>query len=308
MSAAAQSVRLELEPGPGGLDPLHVLAVLRAHAVPGVELASGTDPDDAGATFRRLVPCSTAYVEATLRFTRELVLVDARGPGTPTAGGDPDWADELASRIRAWLDLDADLGPVVGHLRRDPALAPLVAARPSLRRVGFLDPVEALATTILGQQVSLAACRTFSGRLVQAFGRDGPGGLRIFPDAAELAETDPGHLHTAVGITGQRALTLHAAMAALAAAMPVAGLDPRGGPGFPLARAELLGLRGIGPWTADYLAVRAGFDPDAFTPGDLVLRRALGRVDARAAEERSHAWSPYRAYALFHCWAAQLPG
>jgi 3-methyladenine DNA glycosylase/8-oxoguanine DNA glycosylase len=229
------------------------------------------------------------------------------------AGPDAGEARELDGRTTRGLDLDTDLAPVNASLRRDPVLAPLVSARPGLRIVGYLTHFEAAATTVLGQQVSLAAARTFAGRLVAAFGADGPGGLRLFPEPGTIAALDPEELRAAVGVTRARARTVHSVAAALAAASaPVPAPVPAGRPpghgigdgGFPLSRAELLALPGIGPWTADYLAVRAAGDRDAFAPGDLVLRRALGGITAREAAARAERWRPYRAHALFHLWTA----
>ncbi|MEA5456348.1 hypothetical protein SPF06_16560 [Sinomonas sp. JGH33] len=155
--------------------------------------------------------------------------------------------------------------------------------------MGTTDRFQTAVTTVLGQQVSLAAGRTFSGRLVAAYGTEGPGGLRCFPGPAALADAHPEELRATVGLTSARARTV-SALASLWA----------GSAGTP-SREELLTVAGIGRWTVDYLAVRYG-DRDAFTPGDLVLRRALGGVSAREAEKRSEAWRPYRAYALMHLW------
>jgi 3-methyladenine DNA glycosylase/8-oxoguanine DNA glycosylase len=137
--------------------------------------------------------------------------------------------------------------------------------------------------------VSLAAGRTFAGRLVEAFGNPGPDGFVSFPRPAILAAADPEELRSAVGLTSARARTV--------LALSRAWHDSDG----QVCWSELLRIPGIGPWTVDYLAVRFG-DRDAFTPGDLVLRRALGGIPAREAEALSEAWRPYRAYALVHLW------
>jgi DNA-3-methyladenine glycosylase II/AraC family transcriptional regulator of adaptative response / DNA-3-methyladenine glycosylase II len=152
---------------------------------------------------------------------------------------------------------------------------------------------------VLGQQVSLAAARTFGARLVAAYGAPGPGDLTSFPIPEALATVPVEELRATVGLTGARAATLHGLAAAAASGLPLAaGTDPA------LFRASLLALPGIGPWTADYLAVRVLGDRDAFTASDLVLRRALGGVSVAAADAASQAWRPYRAYALFHLWTA----
>jgi 3-methyladenine DNA glycosylase/8-oxoguanine DNA glycosylase len=168
-------------------------------------------------------------------------------------------------------------------------LAPLLAARPTLRVIGSPDHFQSAVTTVLGQQVSLAAGRTFAGRLVAAFGAPGPNGFRAFPRPETLAAADPEKLRAAVGLTRARARTV----LALSQAWRDAGRE--------LEPHKLLAIPGIGQWTVDYLSVRFG-DRDAFTPGDLVLRRALGGVTAREAAARSEVWRPFRAYALVHLW------
>jgi len=147
---------------------------------------------------------------------------------------------------------------------------------------------------IIGQQVSLAAARTFAGRLVAAHGAP-VDDLRAFPDAAALARLGPDEIQQCAGLTRARASTLHQAALRWADGPLLAGLD------VGEARRMLLAMPGIGPWTADYLLVRALQHPDAFAPGDLVARRALG-LDQRTAAERAAAWSPYRSYALLHLW------
>jgi AraC family transcriptional regulator, regulatory protein of adaptative response / DNA-3-methyladenine glycosylase II len=151
--------------------------------------------------------------------------------------------------------------------------------------------------------VSLAAGRTFAGRLVQRFGVPGPDGLTVFPDPDRLAAADPTEIQTCTKITGARARSLHAAATAFAA-------DPRlAEPGpLPTARIEecsarLLALPGVGPWTVAYLRLRLLGDRDAFPAGDLVLRKALGGVPSAEAERLSQSWRPLRGYAVFSLWA-----
>lgn len=280
----------------GGLEAPELLGLLAAHAIPRLDIV-----DPAAATVTRAVRLSSGHHAITL--TVEPAGVRVTGPGLPPAE-----EAELDAVLRAWLDLDTDLTDVNSVLGADPLLAPLVDARPGLRVVGCLDPFEAAVTTVLGQQVSLAACRTFSGRLVAAFGSDGPAGLRLFPEPQPIAALPHEELRAAVGITNARARTLAAVASAFVAARDAERAGTRAEPRFPLTRAQLLDLPGVGPWTADYLAVRAAGDRDAFAPGDLVLRRALGGISAAEAEDRATAWSPYRAHALVHLWTATAYG
>ncbi|MEV7238951.1 hypothetical protein AB0N06_35110 [Streptomyces sp. NPDC051020] len=173
-------------------------------------------------------------------------------------------------------------------------LALLIRRRPGLRLIGHPDEFEAVATTITGQQVSLAAARTFAGRLVAAHG-DPVGELRAFSDAETLARLGADRIQQCAGLTGTRARTLHEAAMRWTDGPLLAGLDAD------QARRLLLGIPGVGPWTADYLLVRALQHPDTFAPGGLVARRAHD-LDQRQAANRSTAWAPFRSYALLHLW------
>jgi AraC family transcriptional regulator of adaptative response / DNA-3-methyladenine glycosylase II len=256
-----------------------VLRMLANHAVPGVEVA-----DPAAGRHRRLINTAAGPTPVSLRLNQA---------GVEVAVHDHDLRSEVDERVRRWFDLDADLEGVHQVLRTDPTLAPMIISRPGLRILEYPDPFEAAIVTVLGQQVSVAAARTFAGRLVTAYGAPGPSGLTCFPTAERLVAADFTELRSAVGVTNARARTVQAVAAAF-----------RGRSDAPLDRSELLALPGVGPWTADYLAVRSTGDRDAFPAGDLVLRQAMGGIDARAAAARSEAWRPFRAYALFHLWVS----
>ncbi len=160
---------------------------------------------------------------------------------------------------------------------------------------------ETALLTVLGQQVSLAAARTFAGRLVAAYGSPSTPCGPSRPDV--LAAAGPDAIRAVTGVTGARARTLHVLAQTLADGLDldnVAAVDPV------TAHAELLALPGIGPWTADYVALRVLGDDDAFLPSDLVLRRALGRTTAREALARAETWRPWRGYALLHLWTAEV--
>jgi 3-methyladenine DNA glycosylase/8-oxoguanine DNA glycosylase len=205
----------------------------------------------------------------------------------------PDDVPALEQAVRRWLDLDADPLAVDAVLGVDPLLAPLVATRPGLRVLGSTHWFDTAVQTVIGQQVSVAAGCTFTARLVAAYGDPAPQGLTCFPLPRRLAEADPDELRAAVGLTRSRARTVQ-----LLARAAVDGLAPT----MPEFRAELLALPGIGPWTVDYLSVRALGDRDAYPSGDLVLRRALGVATASEAEARAEPWIPWRAYAATHLW------
>ncbi|SEB43129.1 DNA-3-methyladenine glycosylase II [Paramicrobacterium humi] len=265
-------------------DAAALLAAQRVHAVTGLD--EPYEPDAASITRSIRTADGPAVIRA--RFGDDLVDLDATVPID----------DDLTARVRRWLDLDVDPRSVLTALGEDPVLGTLIDRRPGLRILGHLDDFEAASFAVLGQQVSLAAARTFQRRFVVAYGDPVAGtDYRAFPTARAIAALDVLRVREAIGLTRSRAATLHAVAVALAD-----GLAFDGEPG--LVRERLLALPGIGPWTADYLAVRAVGDRDAFPVGDLVLRRALGSVSAAHAERLSQPWRPVRAYAAFHLWTA----
>ena len=149
---------------------------------------------------------------------------------------------------------------------------------------------------VIGQQVSVAGSRTTAGRLTATYGTpydsEVEGLTHLFPDAARLAGLDP----AALPMPRARGRALVDLMAAVAGG----DLALDGGPPREEVRRTLLAVPGIGPWTADYLALRALGDPDAFLPTDLGVRRAL----AAHADADPEAWAPWRSYALLHLWTS----
>ena len=202
-------------------------------------------------------------------------------------------------RGRLVLGLDQDHAQIDRALGSDPLLAPLVEARPGLRVAGAWDGFELAVRAVLGQQVSVAAGRGLAERLVLRHGESLPqpeGSLeRLFPSAERLATAE------ITGMPASRARALQALAAAVAGGLMI---DER--QDLPTVRAALLELPGIGPWTVDYVAMRALRDPDAFPAGDLVLRNALGGISARALLARAEPWRPWRAYAAMHLWTATV--
>jgi AraC family transcriptional regulator of adaptative response / DNA-3-methyladenine glycosylase II len=219
------------------------------------------------------------------------------------------WLDDLRDlgaamqRSRVLLDLDSDPEAVRRALGGDPLLGPLVAAAPGRRVPGHTDSHELAARAVLGQQVSLAGAATLASRLVAECGerlaRPEGAVTHLFPSAQALAGADPKRLAMPSG--RRRALL------GLTAALAQGDLRLDAGADRVEAREQLLALSGIGPWTADYIAMRALRDPDAFLPGDLGVRHALELLgeDGRptGAERLAENWRPYRAYAVQHLWA-----
>jgi AraC family transcriptional regulator of adaptative response / DNA-3-methyladenine glycosylase II len=218
------------------------------------------------------------------------------------------------ARCRRLLDLDADPEAIGDVLFSDPALAPLVAAAPGRRVPRTVDEAELALRAVLGQQISVAAARRHTGRLVEAIGEpivDAQGGLtHLFPTAAAVADTDP----TSLALPAIRRRSL----LGLARALSTGKVDL--GPGSDRDRAltDLIALEGIGAWTAQTVAMRAFGDPDAFVASDLGVRAALATLGLPSAGSallaRASRWRPWRAYAVQYLWAVgdhpinHLPG
>lgn len=204
-------------------------------------------------------------------------------------------------RTRRLLDADADPVAVDEQLGNDPLLAPIVRQRPGLRVPGHVDGFEVAARAVLGQQISVVGARTLAGRLVETYGEpmeiSGQHGVtRLFPTAEVLAQIDPNEI--AMPRARGRAL---ASVAAAVAGGEVA-LDRSADRAQ--TRASLLELGGVGPWTADYIGLRALGDPDVFLPTDVGVRNAAARLGISDVARRSEDWRPWRSYALMHLWTA----
>lgn len=211
--------------------------------------------------------------------------------------------EEAVRRSRVLFDLDTDPLPALAALRDDPVIGAIARGNPGRRIPGHVDPNEIAFRAVLGQQVSLAGAATLAGRLVADYGEPlaDPSGrvTHLFPSAAALSEADPARL----AMPASRARALLNLAGALARGEVV--LDPARD--RDQVRKELLALPGIGPWTADYVALRALRDPDVFLASDLGVRRALERLgldgSPRSAALLAERWRPYRAAALMHLWS-----
>ena len=182
------------------------------------------------------------------------------------------------------------------HLARDPVLGPLVAARPGLRVPGTTDGGELAIRAVLGQQISVAAARTLAARLVAATGEPLPE-----PDGTLTHAWPAPDAIVAVAPSLAMPRARQRAVAAMAGAL-ADGLELRPGVDLAATRARLLDLPGIGPWTAEYIAMRALADPDAWMPTDLGVRHGLARLGVGV--EAAEAWRPYRAHAIIHLWTS----
>jgi AraC family transcriptional regulator, regulatory protein of adaptative response / DNA-3-methyladenine glycosylase II len=211
----------------------------------------------------------------------------------------------IIARLRRVFDLAADPLAISAHLAKDPVLAPLVAKRPGLRVPGAWDGFELAIRAVLGQQITVTAAVRLAARLVAAYGEPmkAPVGAltHLFPRAAVLATADL----TKLGMPRSRAATLSAVAAAVAADPEVFGANC----GLEEAVQRLRAIRGVGEWTAQYIALRQLREPDAFPASDLGVMRALADASGKRpkADEvlaRAESWRPWRAYAAQHLWAA----
>lgn len=211
----------------------------------------------------------------------------------------------IASSVRRVFDLDADPVTIARALSADPAMAVRVRKRPGLRVPGAWQPWEIALRAIVGQQVSVAAATTIVGRIVSRAGErvETPFAelTNLFPAPASVAAADLSN----IGMPGRRTQTLQRFAAALAGG----ALTLEAGASYDDTVRRLCEFPGIGRWTAEYIALRALGEPDAFPAGDLGLRKALGqgapapeREVARVAEP----WRPWRGYAAMHLWNDEM--
>ncbi len=273
-----------------------MVSFLRDRAITGMEVVSGDaysrTIDIAGAHgIVSVRPAAGNALEATIRFPKLSAL--------PT----------IIARLRRVFDLAADPLTIGAHLASDPALAPLVAARPGLRVPGAWDGFELAVRAVLGQQITVSAAIGLAGKLVAAHGErlsladEMPGLSHVFPKPERLAAIDVATLPMP-RVRGRALASLAASVAA----------DPQifgARQSLEEAIARLCALPGIGEWTAQYIAMRELREPDAFPPSDIGLLRAMAdgsgrRPTARELLARAERWRPWRAYAAQHLWASYV--
>jgi AraC family transcriptional regulator of adaptative response / DNA-3-methyladenine glycosylase II len=271
-----------------------MLAFLRGRALPGVEAI-----DDTG--YSRVVSMGAGHAPGWLRVSA--------WPGGEHAlklelhGAPPAQLLGIVNKLRRMFDLDADPQAIAAALSQSPRLKPLLKRRPGLRMPSGWDGFEIAVRAVIGQQVSVAAARTVTARLAKQFGQAlaeplAPGLEHMFPTPEALADADL----TATGLTRARAATLRT----IAQAVLDGRVDFSPERTLEDFTARWVALPGIGPWTAQYIALRALGHPDAFPAEDLVLQRAAPndgtRLSAKALTAQAEAWRPWRAYAVIHLW------
>ena len=264
-----------------------MLGFLERRAIPGVESIDGrryrrtVQLEAGGKRHRGWIEVAPAARKTALRVTVSASLASV--------------LPAVLARVKHLFDLACHPDEIAR------ALGPLAASTPGLRLPGAIDGFEVAVRAILGQQVTVRAATTIAGRFVEAFGDpfETPHAdlRRLFPSPSTIAALEPGTV-AAVGIIASRAR----AIVALATAMAEGRLrlDPHAPVEATLSALEA--LPGVGPWTAQYIGMRALAWPDAFPHPDVAALKAIGERTAAAALARADAWRPWRAYAVLHLW------
>ncbi len=274
-----------------------LLEFFAARAIPGVEAVHDK-------RYLRSVTIDGSTSIIDLRDSGENVLLTVHGAGTRSLL-------PIIQRVRGIFDLDASPIDVARVLKRDSFLKPLLRRRPGVRVPGVWDGFELTVRAILGQQVSVAAATTLSGRVARRYGEpieiavpgldaDNTPQL-IFPYAEKLLRARLGDL----GIIRSRAGTIRR----VAKAVVDGHIDFDPAQGVDEFCRSLLEIKGIGEWTAQYVAMRALKNPDAFPYSDLGLLRAFDATDRQRMKPaelkaRAEAWRPWRAYAALLLWSS----
>ena len=265
-----------------------LLQYLRLRAIPGVESVDATH-------YRRTVEIAAhrGWI-AVSRAAGGIALDLEMSPSlVPVIGA-------VIVRVKNLFDLGAVPDAVTGALSQDPLLRESVSRLPGLRVPGAFDGFELGVRAVLGQQVSVKAATTLAGRWARAFGSETatpfPGLTHMAPTAERTAGVSPVAL-AALGVVKTRALCV----TRLAAAVCERRVNLNFAANVEEQIDNLLRLPGIGPWTAQYIAMRALHWPDAFPGTDLMLLRAA-KMSQRELHARAEAWRPWRAYATHYLW------
>ena len=286
-STRADGLRVQLEFRP----PLawdSLLAYLKLRAIPGVELADSTH-------YRRTVSIgkTCGWIEVSMHKSGNALNLEISPSLGPAIGA-------VIARVKQLFDLGSVPQAIAEHLRADSILAATVKRLPGLRVAGAFDGFELAVRTVLGQQVSVKGASTVSGRWAAAFGTPiatpFPQLNRLAPCAEIMADKQVAEL-AALGMVGNRARCLISLAKAVADRRVILSLATN----VEEQIDKLLSLPGIGPWTANYIAMRALHWPDAFPSGDLMLMRAAN-LKQQQLQRHAEAWRPWRAYAAHYLW------
>jgi AraC family transcriptional regulator, regulatory protein of adaptative response / DNA-3-methyladenine glycosylase II len=267
-----------------------LLEFLAPRAIPGVELIEENIYRRSFSLQNHVGQNQAGWMEATLDASSDAIDLHIHYP-------QPRYLFLIVERVRRMFDLCADPNEIANHLGRDPFLAARIRTRPGLRVPGCWDGFELAIRAILGQQVTVRGASTLAGRLVRAFGTPitgVPGLGYLFPEAQKLTSAD----FSSVGLPQARARCIRS----LARAVSEKEISFAGVANVDEFLTRFRALPGIGEWTAQYVAMRALGEPDAFPSSDLGLLRALGLRSSRQLEIHAEAWRPWRAYAAMYLW------
>ena len=287
VEASAIRLRLDFRP-PLAWEPL--LRFLSDRAIPGVEEVDG-------ARYRRTVSSGrqTGWLTVERHATRTALVA------TLSASLVSELMPVVA-RLKRLFDLDARPTEVDSALASDETLGPLVGVRPGLRVPGAFDGFETTVRAVLGQQVTVKGASTLAGRLVERFGTmvktPFPRLHHAFPSPARVASASQAEL-AGLGLPGTRARSVLELARAVNGGLSLEGVGDRDG-----TLARLTALYGFGPWTTQYVAMRALGWPDAFPATDLALLKRLRVSTGAASLARAEVWRPWRAYATMHLWTS----
>lgn len=206
---------------------------------------------------------------------------------------------QAKQRLRYLLNASSQSSNARRQLSRDEVLSPLLKNKPGLRVPGVWDPFELGVRAILGQQVSVAGATTLAGRIALKFGRktklDGTSLTHLFPTPEALADADLSGL----GLTTRRAATIVGFAQAICDAPTLLDRSKT----LEQFVEDLVALKGFGPWTAHYMAMRLGYS-DAFPASDLGIRKALNMAPEKEVLTRAEPWRPHRATAAIYLWSS----
>lgn len=268
----------------------HLASFLARGAIAGVERVSAEE-------YTRTLRAANSHVIVSVR-----PQPDENALSLKVIGATPAALLELATVAKRVFDTCADPAPIAAVLATDPILRPLLQARPALRVPGVWSPFECAVRAVLEERVTVGTARARMGRLIQRIGTPidvGIAGLtHLFPSPLEILE----RANEELALPRSRLTTL----LSLAQAVHEGRID------FTAQSDEvvraLTAVPGIGAWVAQYVALRAFGEPDAFPAGDPVLCRMVAGNDGRSAsgdlDVRARAWQPWRGYAVIHLWEA----
>ena len=266
---------------------------LKPRAIPGVEVVDG-------GIYSRSIAIDEApgYIAVFAPKSKQSLCLEIHFP-------DQERIPVVADITRQIFDLDAPVEKIDSHLKKDGFLSSLVTQRPGIRVPGSFNAFELCIRAIVGQQISVKGATTLIGRIAAGYGNElnipNPFGLKyLFPGPEKLANAD----FRGIGLTHARITTIHHLSAAV--------LDGRVSfhAAFPPSqlRKALLGIKGIGEWTAQYILMRTIKHPDAMPCSDLGLLKAVSPDKIPSTEKRlrdmSTPWQPWRAYATMHLWSS----